>query len=116
MDNLLPPTLSVVVPCYNEDEVLSETADRIAAVLRRLMETQIVGADSHVLWVDDGSRDRTWTIIQELFQKSSLMRGLKLSRNRGHQNALLAGLLNATGDIVVSIDADLQDDPELIAE
>jgi polyisoprenyl-phosphate glycosyltransferase len=116
MDNLLPPTLSIVIPCYNEEEVLPETADQIAAVLHRLISTRMVGADSHVIWVDDGSRDRTWPIIEELYRKSSLMRGLKLSRNRGHQNALLAGLLSATGDIVVSIDADLQDDPELIAE
>src|SRR5439155_27096566 len=65
---------------------------------------------------DDGSSDRTWPTIEELHRKSCCMRGLKLSHNRGHQNALLAGLLSATGDIVVSIDADLQDDPELMSE
>jgi polyisoprenyl-phosphate glycosyltransferase len=116
MGNLLPPTLSVVIPCYNEEEVLPETADRIAALLHRLIKTRMIGADSHVILVDDGSRDRTWPIIEELHRKSPQMQGLKLSRNRGHQNALLAGLLSATGDIVVSIDADLQDDPELITE
>jgi polyisoprenyl-phosphate glycosyltransferase len=116
MDHLLPPTLSIVVPCYNEEDVLPTTADQIAAVLHRLIKTRMIGADSHVVWVDDGSSDRTWSIIKQLNCASPLMRGIKLSRNRGHQNALLAGLLSAKGDIVVSIDADLQDDPELIAQ
>src|SRR5438067_487449 len=107
MGNLLPPTLSVVIPCYNEQEVLPETAERIAAQLHRMIKARIVGEDSHVLFVDDGSTDRTWPTIEELHRKShSMMLGLKLSHNRGHQNALLAGLLSATGDIVVSIDAD----------
>jgi glycosyltransferase involved in cell wall biosynthesis len=116
MENLLPPTLSIVIPCYNEQEVLLETANQIAALLDRLITGKRIGADSHVIWVDDGSIDRTSPTIEALCGKSSLMRGLKLSRNRGHQNALLAGLLSAKGDIVVSIDADLQDDPELIVE
>jgi glycosyltransferase involved in cell wall biosynthesis len=116
MYNLRPPTLSIVIPCYNEEQVLPETADRIAEQLHRLIKTRMIGADSHVIFVDDGSSDRTWSIVEELHLKCSQMRGLKLSRNRGHQNALLAGLLSATADIVVSIDADLQDDPELITE
>jgi glycosyltransferase involved in cell wall biosynthesis len=69
-----------------------------------------VASDSHAIFVDDGSRDRTWNLIEELHRRSPRVRGLKLSRNRGHQNALLAGLLSAPGDIVVSVDADLQDD------
>ncbi|MGY8684323.1 glycosyltransferase family 2 protein [Bradyrhizobium sp. UFLA05-153] len=116
MGNLLPPTLSVVIPCYNEQEVLSETAERIATQLRRMIDARMVGEDSHVLFVDDGSSDQTWPMIEELHRKARCFLGLKLSHNRGHQNALLAGLLSATGDIVISIDADLQDDPELIAE
>ncbi len=116
MSNLLPPTLSVVTPCYNEEEVLPETAERIAAQLQRMINTRMIGEDSHVLFVDDGSSDRTWPTIEELHRKSRCILGLKLSHNRGHQNALLAGLLSATGDIVVSIDADLQDDPELMTE
>ena len=116
MGNFLPPTLSVVIPCYNEEEVLPETAGRMAAQLQRMIQARMIGEDSHVLFVDDGSSDRTWPTIEELHRKSRCMLGLKLSRNRGHQNALLAGLLSATGDIVVSIDADLQDDPELMAE
>src|SRR6266403_1993760 len=116
MGNLLPPTLSVVIPCYNEEEVLPETAERIAAQLQRMIKARMIGEDSHVLFVDDGSSDRTWPTIEELHHKSRCILGLKLSHNRGHQNALLAGLLSATGDIVVSIDADLQDDPGLMTE
>src|ERR1700688_2055808 len=116
MGNDLPPTLSVVVPCYNEEDVLIETAARISTVLRSMIKRRMIREDSHIIFVDDGSRDRTWSIIEELHRNSRQIQGLKLSRNRGHQNALLAGLLSATGDIVVSIDADLQDNPELMTE
>jgi polyisoprenyl-phosphate glycosyltransferase len=116
MGNLLPPTLSVVIPSYNEQEVLPETAERITAQLQRMINARTIGEHSHVLFVDDGSNDRTWPTIEELHRTSRYILGLKLSHNRGHQNALLAGLLSATGDIVVSIDADLQDDPELMTE
>jgi polyisoprenyl-phosphate glycosyltransferase len=116
MGNLLPPTLSVVVPSYDEEEVLPETAGRIAAQLQRMINARTIGEDSHVLFVDDGSSDRTWPTIEELHRKASCFLGLKLSHNRGHQNALLAGLLSVTGDIVISIDADLQDDPQLMTE
>jgi len=110
------PKFCVVIPCYNEEEVLPETAGRIAAQLQRMINARMIGEDSHVLFVDDGSSDRTWPTIEELHRKARCFLGLKLSHNRGHQNALLAGLLSATGDIVVSIDADLQDDPELMTE
>ena len=81
-----------------------------------MIETRIVGPDSHVTFVDDGSRDGTWTIIQDLHRRSPRNRGVKLSRNRGHQHALLAGILTARGDIVVSVDADLQDDLNVMKE
>src|SRR5204862_3964462 len=100
----------------NEEEVLPETAERIAAQLHRMISARVIGEDSHVLFVDDGSSDRTWPTVEELHRKSRRILGLRLSHNRGHQNALLAGLLSATGDIIVSIDADLQDDPELMTE
>jgi glycosyltransferase involved in cell wall biosynthesis len=116
MDKFLPPTLSIVIPCYNEEEVLLATANQITALLDRLIKAQLIGADSHAIWIDDGSSDRTWPVIETLHRESPLMRGLKLSRNRGHQNALIAGLLSAKGDVVISIDADLQDDPELMVE
>lgn len=115
MGNVLP-TLSVVVPCYNEEEVLPETTERITAQLQRMINAGLIEEGSHVLFIDDGSSDRTWPIIEEFHRRSRSIFGLKLSHNRGHQHALLAGLLSATGDIIVSIDADLQDDPELMIE
>lgn len=105
--------LYVVVPCYNEEEVLRETASRLAAKLRELAEAGRIAANSRVMFVNDGSKDRTWEIIAELHQEHpGLFSGLKLSRNRGHQNALLAGLMEAAkhADVIVSMDADLQDD------
>ncbi len=108
--------LSVVVPCYNEEAVLPETARRLVALLDELVGNGRVDSSSHVIFVDDGSRDRTWALIEELSNRHPRVRGLKLSRNRGHQNALLAGLLAAEGDAVVTVDADLQDDLGAIAE
>ncbi len=104
------PRLAVVVPCYNEEDVLPETARRLDALLGTLIEDGRIAADSHICFVDDGSRDRTWAVIRELRHGSSRCGGIKLSRNRGHQNALMAGLLSVPGDVVVSVDADLQDD------
>jgi glycosyltransferase involved in cell wall biosynthesis len=102
--------LSIVVPCYNEQEVLPETAKRLLVSIEHLQAKGKISGNSHVLFVDDGSRDETWMIIERLAAAHPTIRGIKLSRNRGHQNALLAGLYSATGDIVISIDADLQDD------
>ncbi len=109
-----PPALSVVVPCFNEQEVLPETARRLLALLQRLSAAGKVAAGSRVVFVDDGSRDATWSIIEQLAAADARCAGVKLTRNRGHQNALLAGLFTAGGDVLVSIDADLQDDVEAI--
>jgi glycosyltransferase involved in cell wall biosynthesis len=106
--------VSIVVPCYNEEAVLPETARRLGALLRRLVDRQTVAPRSCVYFVDDGSRDGTWTVIQSLAREHPFVRGIRLSRNRGHQNALLAGLFTAEGDAVVTIDADLQDDVDAI--
>ncbi|HEX6705487.1 MAG TPA: glycosyltransferase family 2 protein [Albitalea sp.] len=106
--------LSIVIPCFNEEEVLPETARRMGALLTDLRRRGEVTADSGVYFVDDGSGDRTWALIERLARSDLRFHGIKLSRNCGHQNALLAGLLDAPGDAVVSIDADLQDDPEAI--
>lgn len=108
--------LAIVVPCYNEEEVLPETNRRLLALLTRLRDERLVSADSAVHYVDDGSRDGTWALIESLAAADPRSRGIKLSRNRGHQNALLAGLLSAEGDALVSIDADLQDDVAVIEQ
>lgn len=108
--------LGIVVPCYNEEAVLHETANRLLALLDRLVDAEKIAPDSKIYFIDDGSKDRTWSIIDALAQKQPRIAGIKLSRNRGHQNALVAGLLTVDGDAVVSIDADLQDDISVIEE
>jgi glycosyltransferase involved in cell wall biosynthesis len=102
--------LSIVVPCYNEEEVLPETIKRLRMFLDRLAATGKITGDSHVIFVDDGSRDQTWQIIRQHHERDSRIRGIKLSANRGHQTALIAGFFTADGDAIASIDADLQDD------
>jgi glycosyltransferase involved in cell wall biosynthesis len=106
--------LSIVVPCYNEQEVLPETNRRLLDLLSRMQSAGLVAVTSEVYYVDDGSRDSTWTLIEQLAAADPRVRGIKLSRNRGHQMALLAGLLTVEGDALVSIDADLQDDVNVI--
>lgn len=104
--------LMVVIPCYNEEEVLPETARRLTEKMAALTQRGLIAPESRVLLVDDGSRDRTWELIEGLHKQNPLFEGVKLSRNRGHQNALLAGLMTARNgfDISISMDADLQDD------
>ncbi|MFL6715147.1 MAG: glycosyltransferase family 2 protein, partial [Burkholderiaceae bacterium] len=111
-----PPVLSLVLPCYNEQEVLPETTARLQAMLARLKANGEIGEGSAIYYVDDGSRDRTWEMIHEYAEHNADVCGIKLSRNRGHQNALLCGLLTAPGDILISLDADLQDDLEAIPQ
>ncbi len=108
--------LYVVVPCYNEEEVLPETARRLSDKLTALVDAGKITADSRVMLVDDGSSDRTWEQIAALHQSDPRFAGLKLSCNRGHQNALLAGLMSAKDecDAAISLDADLQDDIDAI--
>lgn len=106
--------LQIVVPCYNEEEVLPEAARQFDALLGRLIQSGAIAADSGVTFVDDGSRDRTWELIEREVAGRSRVSGIKLSRNRGHQNAVLAGLLSVDADAVVTVDADLQDDLEAI--
>ncbi|MCI6377400.1 MAG: glycosyltransferase family 2 protein [Clostridiales bacterium] len=108
----MPGKLMVVIPCYNEEEVLPETSRRLVDKMAALVEKGLIAQDSRVLLVDDGSRDRTWELISALNRDNPLFEGVKLSRNRGHQNALLAGLMTAKGrcDMCISMDADLQDD------
>lgn len=109
------PILYIVVPCYNEEEVLRETNSRLTALLHRLVDEGKVSADSRVMYVNDGSRDRTWELIRQ-FHDEGPVRGVNLAGNVGHQHALLAGMTVAKDlcDVLVSIDADLQDDIEAI--
>ncbi len=106
--------LGIVVPCYNEEEVLAETASRLSTFLSGVIAEGLVDAASKVWFVDDGSKDSTWSLIEKLSSANRLLGGIKLSRNRGHQNALLAGLFTAEGDVLISIDADLQDDIQVM--
>lgn len=110
----MPIKLSIVVPCYNEEEVLPETNRRLLDLLSRLSELNLASEDSSIHYVDDGSRDGTWALIESLISSDQRVHGIKLSNNRGHQNALLAGLMTVEGDALVSIDADLQDDVAVI--
>ncbi|MEG2515172.1 MAG: glycosyltransferase family 2 protein, partial [Bacteroidaceae bacterium] len=106
------------VPCYNETEVLHETSARLTNLLNRLVDAGKVSPNSFVLFVNDGSRDNTWELIEKLYQDSKYIYGLNLAGNVGHQNALMAGLMTAKemSDIIISIDADLQDDVEVIEQ
>ncbi|MBQ4112223.1 MAG: glycosyltransferase family 2 protein, partial [Clostridia bacterium] len=104
--------LYLVIPCYNEEEVLSETSKRLREKYTALMNAGKIDADSKIVFVNDGSKDRTWEMICELHKADPVFRGICLSRNRGHQNALLAGLMTVKDecDAAISLDADLQDD------
>ena len=108
--------LYLVIPCYNEQEVLPETARRLTVKLEGMMEAGTISPDSHVLFVDDGSKDATWSLIADLHRRNPLFSGLKLSHNQGHQNALIAGLMTVRDrcDMAISMDADLQDDVDAI--
>lgn len=111
-------TLYIVVPCYNETEVLRETTKRLSDKMDRMHQAGLISDESRIMYVDDGSRDGTWELIQTLHEEDPRVSGVKLSRNRGHQNALLAGLMTAKDrcDCVISMDADLQDDIEVLDE
>lgn len=109
-----PPIVSLILPCYNEQEVLPETTRRLVQLLAEWKAAGILAPDSAIYYVDDGSRDRTWQMIGEYARAHTDICGIKLSRNRGHQNALLCGLMTAPGEVLISLDADLQDDLEAI--
>ena len=110
--------LYIVVPCYNEEEVLRETTRQLKVKLGAMIAAGQIAPSSRVLYVDDGSKDRTWALIEDIHGEDPLFSGISLAHNRGHQNALLAGLLTAKehADAVISMDADLQDDIDVIDE
>ena len=108
--------LYLVIPCYNEEEVLHETSKRLLDKMNTMIERELIHKDSKILFVNDGSKDKTWSIIEELHNQNDMFSGVNLSRNKGHQNALLAGLMTAKeyADMTISLDADLQDDIDVI--
>jgi glycosyltransferase involved in cell wall biosynthesis len=110
--------LFLVVPCYNEEEVLPITAQQLQAKMTELIEKNAISPDSKVVFVNDGSKDKTWEIIKSLHTENPLFQGINLARNRGHQNALLAGLMTVRDfcDVTISLDADLQDDINAISD
>lgn len=110
--------LYLVIPCYNEEEVLPETTKRLEKKLEGLIKKKVISEKSKVMYVNDGSKDKTWELIKNINKDNSMFTGICLSRNRGHQNALVAGLLTAKeyADVVISMDADLQDDINAIDE
>lgn len=111
-------TIYLVVPCYNEEAVLEDTTAQLTAKMRGLMADGKISPESRIVYVDDGSKDRTWELISFYHGQDALVQGIKLSRNRGHQNALLAGLMTVRDccDATISLDADLQDDISAIDE
>jgi glycosyltransferase involved in cell wall biosynthesis len=111
-----PPVVNFVLPCYNEEAVLRETASRLGVLLGELKAEGLIAPASSAYYVDDGSRDKTWSLIETLARESGNACGIKLSRNRGHQNALLCGLMSIGGDALISLDADLQDDLSIIPD
>jgi glycosyltransferase involved in cell wall biosynthesis len=115
---LKAPVLTIVVPCYNEEEVLPETMRQLGSLLEEMMAEKMISSDSNLLFVDDGSKDQTWQIIYKESLWKTYIKGLKLSKNAGHQNALLAGMFAAKtlSDCIVTIDADLQDDIQVIRD
>jgi glycosyltransferase involved in cell wall biosynthesis len=110
--------LATVSPCYNEEEVLNHSVERLTALFERMIAEGLISPDSMMVFVNDGSRDHTWQLITELHHKNRYVRGINLSRNVGHQNAIMAGMMTARAwaDAVVTIDADLQDDIECIPQ
>jgi polyisoprenyl-phosphate glycosyltransferase len=110
------PTVYLVIPCYNEEDVLPETVKRLSVKLNSMIETGRADRKSRMLLVDDGSKDKTWEMISRYSDENELVSGIKLAHNRGHQNALLAGLMTAkeSCDCAISLDADLQDDIEVL--
>jgi glycosyltransferase involved in cell wall biosynthesis len=110
------PSLAIVIPCYNEEEMLPQTFEVIDTLLASLVESEKISTDSKAYYVDDGSKDNTWRMLKAKAEVSKRVIAVRLSRNRGHQNALYAGLCATDEDAVVSIDADLQDNPENITK
>ncbi|MEI7792445.1 MAG: glycosyltransferase family 2 protein [Candidatus Berkelbacteria bacterium] len=112
------PTLAIVIPCFNEEAVLEKTILALVKTLDPLIKSQVISKQSYILFVDDGSRDKTWAVIEKAKAANAKINGMKLTRNFGHQQALVAGLSHAkkSSDVAITLDADLQDDPKVIGK
>ena len=112
----MKPTLCIITPCYNEQEILLLTSKFLSESINQLIENEKISSKSYICFIDDGSTDRTWSIINEICANNSQLKGVKLSNNFGHQNALLAGMFSQkeNSDCIITIDADLQDDVNVI--
>ena len=110
--------LATISPCYNEEVVLCQSVERLTALFKRMISEKLISEDSMMVFVNDGSRDKTWQIISQLHQENKFVRGINLARNVGHQNAIMAGMMTTKewADAVITIDADLQDDIECIPQ
>ena len=108
--------LAIIIPCFNEEEMLPKTIKTLTKILTTLIKDDLISKDSKLVFVNDGSKDKTWQEIEKAHKASPYVRGISLSRNFGHQEALLAGLYNTKADAFITIDADLQDDPNTIKE
>lgn len=115
-EHLMPQKLLIILPCYNEEEILPTTVKAIRALLKEMIKDKQIAADSQACFVNDGSTDNTWKIISETCQKDPLFCAVRLSRNFGHQGAILAGMYDTDADLYVTIDADLQDNPGCIRD
>lgn len=111
-----PAELALIIPCYNEEEVLNQSINTLCEIYENLIKNKQISPQSKMIFVNDGSKDNTWSIIEQAHKKHAYIKGISLSRNFGHQEALLAGLYNTSADIYITIDADLQDDPFVIKE
>ncbi len=114
--NMKKTDLAIIVPCYNEEEILPQSIKKLNKLLSSLIEKNLISNDSCIVFVNDGSKDKTWDIIKKENKKNHYIKGICLSRNFGHQEALLAGLYNIKKDIYITIDADLQDDINVIKD
>ncbi len=110
--------LALILPCFNEDEIIEVTTEKLLALMKDLIERKKISGDSYILFVNDGSKDNTWKLIEKNYLNSNYINGIKLSRNVGHQKALWAGLMTAkeNADIMITMDADLQDDINVVEE
>ncbi len=108
--------LAIIIPCFNEEAVLPQSIKTLSSLLKSLIKEKLISPDSSLVFVDDGSKDKTWEIIEKSNTKTPFIKGISLSRNFGHQEALLAGLYNTEADLYITIDADLQDDPNVIRQ